>query len=108
MNRKWVTGIVLALSFAVTAPAAAHEGHTHKILGTVVSLQGDHLDVKTTDGKTVTVTLNGKTAIVRGTTKLDRTALKPGERVSVDANEQKKVMVASSIKLATTAAAAKK
>jgi hypothetical protein len=108
MNRRWTIGTVLALVLGMWSAAWAHEGHTHKVMGTVVSLQGDHLDVKTSDGKTVTLTLDTKTTVTRGTAKLDRTALKPGERVSIDATEQKKVMIAGSIKLGTAPASTAK
>jgi hypothetical protein len=108
MNRRRTIGMLLGLAIALSVHVVAHEGHTHKILGTIVSLQGDHLDVKTTEGKTVTVTLDSKTSILRGTAKQDRAALKPGERVSVEATEQKKVMIASSVKLGTAPPTAKK
>ena len=108
MSRSWITAMLLALALALPARLAAHEGHTHNVQGTVVSFQGDHLDVKSKDGKAVTVTLDSKTSILSGKTKLDRTALKAGERVSVDYTEQKKVMVATAIKLSSAAAAAKK
>ena len=52
--------------------------------------------------------LDGKTAITRGKAKVDATALKVGERVSVEYMEEKKMNMAKTIKLAETAAAAKK
>jgi hypothetical protein len=98
----------LALTATVVAPALAHEGHTHKILGTVASVQGTRVEVKTTDGKAITVMLDAKTTVTRGKVKLDAAALKVGERVSVDYTEQKNVNTAKTIKLGETPAAAKK
>jgi hypothetical protein len=100
MTRRLITA-TLALVLVIPAMIHAHEGHVHKVMGTVSSLQGDHLEVKTTDGKTVTVTLDTKTTILRGTTKLGRDTLKAGERVSIDATEEKTVMTAQTIKLGT-------
>ena len=96
-----------ALALAVLAPVAAwaHGGHTHNALGTVASIQGNHVAVKTTDGKTVTVMLDAKTTVTRGRTKLDATALKVGERVSVDYMQEKDMLMATAIKLSTAAAA---
>lgn len=104
MTRRWTIGILFALLLVLPGVVRAHEGHTHKIMGTVASLQGDHLEVKTTDGKTVMVMLDAKTTVTRGKDKLDRTALKAGERVSVDAMQEKSMMMAGSIKLGAAAA----
>lgn len=113
MSSKWIIVGALALALVIPAAARAHEGHTHKVMGTISSLQGNHLEVKTTGGKTVMVMLDAKTTITRGKTKLDVTALKPGERVSIDAMEEKAMMMAEAIRLgaapaATAAAKAKK
>ena len=104
--RKWLVAVLFVVTFA--AIGLAHEGHTHKILGTVTSVQGSHLDVKTTDGKVVTITIDVKTAITRGKTKLDAAALKAGERVSVDYTQSKNVNTAKAVKLGEAPAAAKK
>ena len=101
MRSQWAIATALALTLVVPASVQGHEGHTHKVMGTVLTIQDDHLEVKTTDGKTVTVMLDKKTIVTRGTTKLDRLALKIGERVSIDATEEKQVMVAQTIKLGT-------
>ena len=73
MIKHSLIGAALAavLALAVPGTLAAHEGHTHKVLGTVASVQGNHVEVKTTDGKSVTVMLDAKTKITRGTEKLD-------------------------------------
>ena len=108
MSSKWIIGAALALALVIPVAARAHGGHTHKVRGTISSLQGDHLEVKTTDGKTVTVMLDTKTTITRGTTKLDRTALKAGERVSIAAMEENKMMMAQAIKLGAASSATSK
>lgn len=109
MNSKWMIVGTLALALIMPVVARAHEGHTHKVMGTISSVQGNHLEVKTTDGKAVMVMLDAKTTITRGKTKLDATALKTGERVSIDATEEKAMMMAQAIKLgAASTATAKK
>jgi hypothetical protein len=108
MIRTSIVAAVLVVSLVSSRALLAHEGHTHKVMGTVQSVQGSSLEVKTPEGKTVTVMMDAKTSIVRGTTKLDRTALKAGDRVSIDATEQKKVMTAQTIKLGTAPAAPQK
>jgi hypothetical protein len=98
---KFVIAVLVGLLVAAPVAVRAHEGHMHKALGTIATIQGDLVEVKTTEGKTVKVTLAKKTVITRGTEKLDTGALKVGDRVSVDYMEEKKVMVAHGIKLGT-------
>jgi hypothetical protein len=49
----------------------------------------NHLEVKATDGKASTVTLNEKTKILRGKVKATSEDIKPGERIVVTATETK-------------------
>jgi hypothetical protein len=107
MTKTSIVAFILTTALVVSAVASAHEGHMHKALGTIASVQGEHVGIKTTDGKTMTVMLNKETTVTRGKTKLDATALKVGERVSVDYMEENKMMMAHAIKLATTSAARK-
>src|SRR6186713_2054572 len=105
--KNWIVAIVVMTALVIPAIGRAHEGHLHKALGTIASVQGEHVQIKTTDGKTVTVMLDKETTVTRGKTKLDATALKVGERVSVDYMEENKMLMAHAIKLATTTAAKK-
>lgn len=108
MSRKSIVGIALMAALMVPIAAWAHEGHVHKALGTVTTVKENNVEIKTTDGKVVMILLNAKTEITRGKAKLDATALRVGERVSVDYTEQKKVFTAKTIKLAEIPAAPKK
>ena len=95
--------LAAVLALAGQGTVAAHEGHTHKVLGTVSSVQGNHVEVKTTDGKNVTVMLDAKTKITRGKEKLDASAIKVGGRVSIDAMQEKDMMMAQAVKLGIAA-----
>jgi len=89
--------------FAMLAVPAvgAHEGHAHKIMGTIASLHADRLEIKATDGKTASVILNDKTKIVRGTASVKTSDLKVGERVVATALEQKnKSLLATELRVA--------
>jgi hypothetical protein len=94
------------VALALAAPALAHEGHTHKILGALASVQAGQIDVKGTDGKVVTIVFDAKTPITRGKEKLDAAALKVGDRVSVDYTQAKNTNTAKTIKLGTAPAPA--
>jgi hypothetical protein len=108
MKQNWIVALVLTVALAIPVIMRAHEGHKHKALGTIASVQGERVEIKTTDGKTITVMLDNTTTVTRGKDKLDATALKAGERISVDYMEKNKVMMAHAIKLATAATTAKK
>ncbi|MEP7307112.1 MAG: hypothetical protein ABJA98_16490 [Acidobacteriota bacterium] len=109
MSKQSMMGLALTaiLACAVPGTIAAHEGHTHKVMGTVASVQGKTVEVKTTAGKSVKVTCDDKTTVTRGKESLDISALKIGERVSIDAMQEKDLMMAHAIKLAAPAPAKK-
>ena len=106
MSRKWMAGLALMAALAVPAAGWAHTGHVHKTMGTVSAVRGNQVEIKTTDGKTVTIVLRENTTVTRGTAKLTAAAIRAGERVSVDYVEEKvreqTVMRAQAVKLGTT------
>jgi hypothetical protein len=108
MNTNWIVAIALAGALVVPTVARAHEGHAHKVMGTVSSVEGSNVTVKTSDGKTVMVMLDKKTAITRGKTKLDAAAVKVGDRVVAVGMEEKDMIMATTMKLGGAPATAKK
>jgi hypothetical protein len=104
--------LAAALTFVLGVPAVwAHEGHAHKVMGTVATVQDNHLQVTTKEGKTVTIRLNEKTSVLRGKQKVAISDLQPGTRVVVDVGTGKEPLVATSVTVApakTTTTAAKK
>jgi hypothetical protein len=105
MNRNWFVGAVLAAVFVIPAFAWAHEGHDKTVMGTVSSIDGSNLMLKTADGKTVMVMMNGETKITQGKTKLQATALKVGDRVVASGPEDKNMITAETVKLGAAPAA---
>jgi hypothetical protein len=106
--KRWMMVVMACVALLAPAVARAHEGHMHKALGTLSSIDGQHVVVKTTDGKSITLMLDKETAVTRGKEKLEAAALKVGERVSVDYMEEKGMNMAHAVKLATASATAKK
>jgi hypothetical protein len=104
--KKWMIGLTM-LTFAILGPAVAraHEGHAHKVMGTVSSVDGSHLMVKTTDGKTVMVMVNAKTKITQGKTKLTAAALKVGDRIVAEGTEEKEMITAATLQVGAAPAA---
>ena len=77
--------LALLLAFTVVPFLSAHEGHDHKIMGTLAAVHDNSVDVKGTDGKLSTITLNDKTKILHGTMAMKIADLTTGDRVVVTA-----------------------
>lgn len=113
MPRRFILGAALVASLAIPRYALAHEGHAHRVMGTVAMRHANHVEIKDTDGKTTTITLNEKTRILRGKVKTNADEIKLGERVVVMAMETKDkegqaIFVATVIRLGASNTAASK
>ena len=114
MNKRIIGAVFLTAALFVPRYVRAHEGHVHKVMGTVATRHENHLQVKATDGKTSAITLNAKTKILRGKTRVKIADIKAGERIVVSATETKgkdgkTTLVATQVTLATpTSSTAKK
>ncbi len=74
----WTAVAVLGASVA-----AAHEGHDHKLMGTVAAVDGTTLHVEQQDHSHVTVVLTETTKYLRGKTAAKGADLVKGQRVAV-------------------------
>lgn len=99
-NLRPILLYAMAVAFCLAPFVYAHEGHDQKVMGTVAKIQDDQIDVKGQDGKTVSVTLNDQTKILRGKQKTAKTEIKEGERVVVIYTTKDKVSVAKEVRLA--------
>ena len=104
---KFVSGMLLLVFALAIAPSVfAHEGHLHRLMGTVAAVNGERLQVKATTGETSEIVVNDKTKILRGATEQKSSDIKPGERVVVMMTESKDqagkaLLTAKEIRLAT-------
>jgi hypothetical protein len=107
MNRNWIVVVTLAAALVIPIGALAHEGHAHTVMGTVSSIDGQNLMVKTADGKTVMVMMDAKTKVTQGKAKLELSAIKIGDRVVAAGTEDKAMIMAATIKVGAAPVAAK-
>jgi hypothetical protein len=107
--KKLMIGLAI-LGTVMLAPrfALAHEGHDHTVMGTISSIDGTNLMVKTADGKQTMVMMDAKTKITQGATKLDVKALKVGDRVVASGPEEKGMISAETVKVGAAPAASAK
>ena len=108
MNKHRIVAGVVAALLVIPVMGHAHEGHAHKVMGTISSVDGNHLMLKTTDGKTVMVMLDAKTKVTQGSVKLTASQLKVGDRVVAEGMEEKAMIMATTVQVGTAPAAAKK
>lgn len=88
---RFMLGVLLCAAVAaVAAPSVmAHEGHAHKVMGTVASVGGPHLEVKDKDGKMTMHMLDAKTKIRRGKAVAAISDIRVGDRIVVTYVESK-------------------
>ena len=109
MTRRRAAMLVLTtvLTLGWRLQSFAHEGHDHKIMGTVTMAAPDHVMLKDKDGKDVTVKVTKETKVkAKPAVKVEE--IKVGTRVVVTAVEEKdKSMTAKTIEVGAVAAATK-
>ncbi len=99
MRYRLSTLFCVVVTLTGSTIAWAHEGHAHKVMGTVTMAAADHLMIKTTDGKNATITVNAKAKVLRGKTAIKLTDIEPGTRVVVTMNSEKAPLVATEVQV---------
>lgn len=95
---------VAVLTLGSATQVLAHEGHDHKVMGTVTMAATDHVMLKDKDGKDVMVKVT-KDTTVKSKTAMKVEQLQPGTRIVITATEGKdKSMTAKSIEVGAAAA----
>lgn len=75
-------------SLASGSVVRAHEGHDHKIMGTVTMAAADHVMLEDREGKDVTVKVTKGTK-VKSKPALKVEEIKPGTRIVITATQEK-------------------
>ena len=105
---KRLTAILLALTALTLGSSArlfAHEGHDHKVMGTITMAAADHVMLTDKEGKDVTIKVTKDTK-VKAKPMIKVEEIQPGTRVVITAVEQKdKSMTAKTIEVGVAAAA---
>ena len=108
MKQFSATVLALAvLAFGSGGRVLAHEGHEHKVMGTVTMAAADHVMLKDKDGKDVMVKVTKDTK-VKAKPAVKVQDIKVGSRIVITAVEEKdKSMTAKSIEVGAISAATK-
>jgi hypothetical protein len=108
MNKRTAIFLSIALLGLGARLAWAHDGHVHTIMGTVMGLDAQTVQVKTPGGETLSIALTDKTTVMRGKKKVAITEVLKGSRVVVDIGNGEDPLIANEIKLGPVPASAKK
>ena len=95
-----VLSILVALTFA--GRLLAHEGHEHKAMGTVATVDASHLEVTTQQGEKISLALSKETKYLRGKAPAAAGDIKVGERVAVTFIEEAGKKMAREVRLGPT------
>ena len=85
-----VTAVLLVVGSLMMGPVAlAHDGHPHTFMGSVSAVHEHSLDLKATDGTSLTFVVDEKTKISHDKMAMTLADIKRGDRVVVTASEKK-------------------
>ena len=99
---------LFALTITLLLPTAALAHDNHKLMGTVTMVAADHVMMKTTDGKDLTIGINAKTKILRGKTTVKISDVKEGTRIVATVSTHKAPFTASEIAVGNVTESASK
>ena len=98
---KRLPALLLLTFLSAGSVALAHE---HKVLGTVTMAAADHVMMKTTEGKNVTVKVPAATKVTKGKADVKIATVKEGTRIVVTTESDEEPYTAKSIQVAEDAA----
>ncbi len=106
--RRWTSAalavaVTLALPLARPASLAAHEGHVHKVLGTVTAVADAELTVRDRAGESVAIRLTDETHYFQGDQEATRADVEVGSRVVVSAVEKDGALTAQEVRIGARA-----
>lgn len=99
MTRRLMMAMMASVMLTAGGGAVvAHEGHDHKVMGTVTMAAADHVMLKDKDGKDAVVQVTKDTK-VKSKPAMKVAAIKPGTRVVITAAMEKDKLVAKTIEV---------
>lgn len=106
MRRTWTAIVLVAVGIALPVALRAHDGHVHRIMGTVTARDAKHVEVKTPSGEVLSIAITPKTTALRNKKKVDLKEVQVGRRVVVDIGNGEDPLLAGEIQVGATLPAA--
>ena len=92
--------LTIGLAFGLNTLLYAHGDHQH-VMGRVIKVEATRLQIRTTEGKTVSLRLTDQTKYFRGQTIVRSDAVETGSRVVVDASRDGDRLIAQEVRIGT-------
>jgi hypothetical protein len=86
--RSWLAVAIALIVLGWAGQGLAHEGHTHKVMGTVTAIDATHVEVHSADGKHESYALSPETKYVKGATAAALADVQVGARVVLSVVEK--------------------
>lgn len=102
MIRNAMVATILAGALVIPVGVLAHDGHAHKIMGTVTARDDKRVEVKTPGGETLSIEINAKTMVTRDKRKVGLAEVQTGRRVVVDIGNGEDPLIAREIQVGAT------
>ena len=99
---KGMIGFVVAAVIVFGVAVRAHDGHVHRIMGTVTARDAKHIEVKTPSGEVLSIALTPKTTALRDKKRVDLKEVQVGRRVVVDIGNGEDPLLAGEIQVGAT------
>ena len=105
-----VKTLFLAIGFLAfcAGSALAHDGHIHRIMGTVTARDAKHIEVKTPSGENLSIAITTKTTATRDKRKVPLSEVSVGRRVVVAIGNGEDPLMAGEIQVGATRLPAEK
>lgn len=106
MRAKSMAGALFTLVWVLSGVLQAHDGHVHKIMGTVMARDAARVVVKTPSGEQLSIAINAKTTAMRAKRKVPLAEVQVGRRVVVDIGNGEDPLIAREIQVGAALTAA--
>ena len=100
--RTAVLAVVATMLVGSAGATWAHDGHAHKIMGTITARDGARIRVKTPGGEDLSIQINAKTLVTRDKRKVTLAEVQTGRRVVVDIGNGEDPLIAREIQVGAT------
>ena len=94
--------LVVGILVMCAGRAFAHDGHVHKIMGTVTARDAKHIEVKTPSGENLSIAITPKTTATRDKRKVPLAEVQVGRRVVVAIGNGEDPLQAGEIQVGAT------
>jgi hypothetical protein len=89
-------------AIVLSTSLSAHDGHAHKVMGTVTNRDAKRIELKTPGGEVLSIAVNEKTIVTRNKKKVAFADVQKGLRAVVDIGNGEDPLIARGIELGAT------